>query len=178
LHLRAGGPPRVRVHGELVPLPDAPELTGEDTQAIADSIIDPHLAHRFRGGEEVDFAYTLDGVRGRSARFRVNAYRQRNSVALVFRAVITRPATISQLKLPDIVRRFADEPRGLVIVAGPTGSGKTTTLAAMVDHINESRPSHIVTIEDPIEVVHIDGRASISQRELGADTPRCARTPT
>jgi twitching motility protein PilT len=171
LHLRAGGPPRIRVNGVLGEIPGAPELTEGDTEAIAGAIVRPHLVDKFGRGEEVDFAYSL---RGGAGRFRVNAYLQRDTVAMVFRTVVTEPRTIAQLNLPDMVRRFADEPRGLVIVAGPTGSGKTTTLAAMVDHINRTRTSHIVTIEDPIEVLHADVRASISQRELGADTPSFA----
>ena len=171
LHLRAGGPPRIRVDGELRAIEGAPLITEADTEAIATAIVRPHLAERFRRGEEVDFAYS---PKGGPRRFRVNAYMQRDTVALVFRAVVTQPRTIEELQLPDMVRRFAEEPRGLVIVAGPTGSGKTTTLAAMVDHVNRSRAAHIVTIEDPIEVVHADVRASISQRELGTDTPSFA----
>ena len=171
LHLRVGGPPRIRVNGVLSEIPGADELTESDTEAIAGAIVRPHLVEKFGRGEEVDFAYSLPGGAGR---FRVNAYLQRDTVAMVFRTVVTEPRTIAQLNLPDMVRRFADEPRGLVIVAGPTGSGKTTTLAAMVDHINRTRTSHIVTIEDPIEVLHSDVRASISQRELGADTPSFA----
>jgi twitching motility protein PilT len=169
LHLRADGPPRIRVHGELAPIPGADVLTDEDTRTIAESIIEPQLLKRFRGGEEVDFAYMLD-----DHRFRVNLYRQRNTVALVFRLVIADPPTIGELGLPAVVSSFAAEQRGLVIVAGPTGAGKTTTLAAMVDHINRTRAAHIVTIEDPIEVVHSDQLGSISQRELGADTPSFA----
>src|SRR5688500_1130565 len=171
LHLRVGGPPRVRVNGVLEELPGTAHLTEADTEDIAGEIIRPHLVERFGRGEEVDFAYSLSGGKGR---FRVNAYLQRDTVAMVFRTVITEPQTIAELNLPDMVRRFADEPRGLVIVAGPTGSGKTTTLAAMVDHINTSRTAHIVTIEDPIEVLHRDVKSSISQRELGADTPSFA----
>ena len=169
LHLRVGGPPRIRVNGILQPIAGAPALTEEDTEAIAGEIVRPHLVERFARGEEVDFAYALrDGDRGR---FRVNAYLQRDTVAMVFRTVVTKPQTIAELQLPDMVRRFADEPRGLVLVAGPTGSGKTTTLAAMIDHINQTRQAHVVTIEDPIEVVHSDHLSSISQREMGADTP-------
>ena len=171
LHLRVGGPPKIRVNGNLEELKGAPDLSEADTEAIAGEIVRPHLVEKFGRGEEVDFAYSLPKGAGR---FRVNAYLQRDTVAMVFRTVVTEPQTIAQLNLPDMVRRLADEPRGLVIVAGPTGSGKTTTLAAMVDHINRTRTSHIVTIEDPIEVLHTDVRASISQRELGADTPSFA----
>lgn len=171
LHLRVGGPPRIRINGILEPLAGAAVLREADTEAMAAAAIRPNLVERFRRGEEVDFAYALPGGHGR---FRVNAYLQRDTVALVFRTVATWARSIADLGLPDIVRRFADEPRGLVLVAGPTGSGKTTTLASMVDHINHTRPAHIVTIEDPIEVMHVDENASISQRELGADTPSFA----
>lgn len=170
LHLRVGGAPRIRVNGALEPLDGAEVLTEEDTEGIAGEIIRPHLVERFARGEEVDFAYALAG----GGRFRVNAYLQRDTVAMVFRTVVTTPQTIDELHLPEMVRQFAEEPRGLVLVAGPTGSGKTTTLAAMVDHINRTNTAHIVTIEDPIEVMHADVRASISQRELGADTPSFA----
>ena len=169
LHLRVGGPPRIRVNGVLEPLRGAEPLTEEDTERIAKEIVRPHLVERFARGEEVDFAYALAG-----GRFRVNAYLQRDTVAMVFRTVVTKPQSIAELNLPDMVRRFAEEPRGLVLVAGPTGSGKTTTLAAMVDHINRTNTAHVVTIEDPIEVMHSDIEASISQRELGADTPSFA----
>jgi twitching motility protein PilT len=172
LHLRVGGPARIRVNGVLRPAADATVLDEADTETIASEIIRPHLVERFRRGEEVDFAYSP--ADNPTERFRVNAYLQRDTVALVLRMVITEPQTVEELALPDVVARLADEPRGLVLVAGPTGSGKTTTLAAMVDHINRTRPAHIVTIEDPIEVVHTDARASISQRELGADTPSFA----
>lgn len=172
LHLRVGGPPRIRVNGTLEPLRGAEPLTEDDTERIAQEIIRPHLVERFARGEEVDFAYTLN--KGGGGRFRVNAYLQRDTVAMVFRTVVTSPQSISELNLPDMVRRFAEEPRGLVLVAGPTGSGKTTTLAAMVDHINRTSTAHVVTIEDPIEVMHTDIEASISQRELGADTPSFA----
>jgi twitching motility protein PilT len=172
LHLRVGGPARIRVNGVLSPTSDTTPLDEADTEAIAAEIIRPQLADRFRRGEEVDFAYSPAG--SPNERYRVNAYLQRDTVALVLRTVVTHPKSVGELFLPDVVGRMADEPRGLVLVAGPTGSGKTTTLAAMVDHINRTRSAHIVTIEDPIEVIHTDAKASISQRELGADTPSFA----
>ena len=171
LHVRVGGPPRIRVNGQLREIEGAAVLSEADTEKIASEIIRSHLVERFGRGEEVDFAYSLPGIEGR---FRVNAYLQRDTVAMVFRTVVTEPRSIAQLALTDMVRRFAEEPRGLVLIAGPTGSGKTTTLAAMVDHINRTRTAHIVTIEDPIEVVHRDINSTISQRELGADTPSFA----
>jgi len=171
LHLRVGGPPRIRVDGILEGVEGTESLTEDDTAGIAAAIVRPHLRDRFARGEEVDFAYALPGSEGR---FRVNAYLQRDTVALVFRAIVTTPQTVEELNLPEILRRLADEPRGLVLVAGPTGSGKTSTLAAMIDHINRNRSAHVVTIEDPIEVLHKDMQASISQRELGSDTPSFA----
>lgn len=170
LHLRAGAPPRIRVNGVLDDVAGAPSLTGADTEAMAAVVVGPERVRRLGDGGEVDVAYAVDGV----GRFRVNAYRQRGSVAMVLRRVVTDVAAIDELGLPDTVRRFAEEQRGLVLVAGPTGSGKTTTLAAMVDHINRTRRCHVVTIEDPIEVVHSEQLASISQREVGIDTPTFA----
>ena len=166
LHLKAGSPPRARVHGALEALAlDA--LTPEDTAALAAAVMRGEMASRLADGHEVDFAYAVD----RTTRFRVNAYHQRETVALVFRRIDTTPRTLEALDLPPVLARFADESRGLVLVAGPTGSGKTTTLAAMVHHINTTRKVHVVTIEDPIEILHDDIVASISQREMGIDTP-------
>ncbi len=159
------------MNGVLEAVEGTENLTEDETAGIAAAIVRPHLRDRFARGEEVDFAYALPGSEGR---FRVNAYLQRDTVALVLRTIVTRPQTLEELHLPAILRRFADEPRGLVLVAGPTGSGKTTTLAAMIDHINRNRSAHVVTIEDPIEVLHKDAQASISQRELGSDTPSFA----
>ncbi|MGH2927140.1 MAG: type IV pilus twitching motility protein PilT [Solirubrobacteraceae bacterium] len=166
LHLKAGSIPRVRIDGELRTVTDEPRSTPADTQAIARAIMSPEAAAIFDRHREVDFAYSVSGV----GRFRVNAYFQRSSVALAFRRVRSSPGSIDELRLPPVVNRLADEVRGLVLVTGPTGSGKTTTLAAMIDHINQTRPCHIVTIEDPIEYLHTDQLASIGQREVGFDT--------
>jgi twitching motility protein PilT len=144
-----------------------PVLAPGAVAAMATAIMRPSVAVQFESCGEADFAYSL----GPGARFRVNAYRQRETVALVLRRVITAPRSIDELHLPPVVERLADEHRGLVLVTGPTGSGKTTTLAAMVDHINRTRKVHIVTIEDPVEVLHHDRLSSISQREVGVDTP-------
>ncbi|MGI8794553.1 MAG: type IV pilus twitching motility protein PilT [Acidimicrobiales bacterium] len=166
LHLRAGTKPRIRVDGMLEPVAGSRRVSAASTRSMAEAIVPEHLQDRFAGGEEVDFAYEVDGI----GRFRVNAYLQRDTVALVFRRVVSDPQGIDELRLPSMVTKFAEEARGLVLIAGPTGSGKTTTLAAMTAHINATRRCHIVTIEDPIEVIHRDQEASVSQRELGTDT--------
>jgi twitching motility protein PilT len=165
LHVKVGSPPRMRVHGELGRLEGEPGVRPEDTNSMAQAIMRPDVWERFERSADVDFAYAVPGL----ARFRVNAFRQRGSVALIFRLVRSSTASFDDLGLPDIVGRLALEHRGLVLVTGPTGSGKTTTLAAMIDHINRTRECHIVTIEDPIEVLHADQMASINQREIGID---------
>jgi twitching motility protein PilT len=166
LHLKAGAPPRMRIDGDLRTLVDEPALTPEDTAEIVASITPPRVAESFHRHHEVDFAYSIPGV----GRFRVNAFYQRSTVALVFRRVKAVPGTAEELGLPSVIYELADEQRGLVLVTGPTGSGKTTTLASMVDHINHTRACHIVTIEDPIEYLHRDHVAAIEQREVGFDT--------
>jgi twitching motility protein PilT len=166
LHVKAGAPPRIRIDGSLGPLRGEPSFTADDTRGLAEAIIPANLRGAFEVQHEVDFAYSVQGL----GRFRVNAFLQRGSVALAIRRVRTRSSTIAELGLPDVVRRLADEHRGLVLVTGPTGSGKTTTLAAMIDHINHSRACHIITVEDPVEYLHRDDMASVDQREVGFDT--------
>ena len=166
LHVKVGSPPRVRVHGALQRLEGQPVLTNDMTAEMAASIMRTEVAEQFRDRNEADFAYAVPGA----GRFRVNVFRQRGSVAMIFRRVRTSAASFDQLGLPEVVARLANENRGLVLVTGPTGSGKTTTLAAMIDHINRTREVHIVTIEDPIEVLHKDDLAEINQREIGFDT--------
>jgi twitching motility protein PilT len=166
LHIKAGAPPRLRVAGGLRTLDDEPSFTDEETLAIAESIMPPAVLATFREHHEADFAYSIPDV----GRYRVNAYFQRSSVALAMRRVRASAATVEELGLPEVVSRLADELRGLVLVTGPTGSGKTTTLAAMVDHINHTRSCHVVTIEDPVEYLHTDHLAAIDQREVGFDT--------
>jgi twitching motility protein PilT len=166
LHVKAGAAPRVRVAGELRPLLDEPPFTAEETLDIAESMMQPSILEHFRLHHEVDFAYSVSGV----GRFRVNAFYQRSSVAMAMRLVRTSAATVADLGLPETITRLAEEQRGLVLVTGPTGSGKTTTLAAMVDHINHTRSCHVVTIEDPVEFLHPDDLANIDQREVGFDT--------
>ncbi len=166
LHLKAGVAPRVRIDGELRQVTNEPKCTQADTQVIARSIMSAEVAAQFDRHREADFAYSVPGV----GRFRVNAYFQRSSVALAFRRVRANPGSVEELGLPPTVSKLAEERRGLVLVTGPTGSGKTTTLAAMIDHVNRTRSCHIITIEDPIEYLHSDVLASISQREVGFDT--------
>jgi twitching motility protein PilT len=166
VHIKAGSPPRVRIHGGLRKLEDEATITNEMAAEMAGAIMRPDVADMFAERNEADFAYAIPGF----GRFRVNVFRQRGSVAMIFRRVRTSAASFEELGLPEVVGRLANEQRGLVLVTGPTGSGKTTTLAAMIDHINRSREVHIVTIEDPIEVLHRDNLAEISQREIGFDT--------
>ena len=166
LHLKVGSVPRIRVHGDLIRLTDETGPQPAELETITREIMPERIWSQFETTSEGDFAYAIMGL----GRFRVNAYRQRGSIGLVFRLVRSSARTFEDLALPDAVRRLADEQRGLVLVTGPTGSGKTTTLAAMIDHINRTRECHIVTIEDPIEVLHRDEVAAISQREVGFDT--------
>jgi len=165
LHIKAGSPPVVRVDGELHLL-DEPVLSPEDTKDAAASIMTDKQIRRFSEHNEIDFAYSAVNI----GRFRVNIYRQRGSISIAMRQVATQIPSFESLMLPDIIKRLALEPRGLVLVTGTTGSGKTTTLAAMIDHINNTLRRHIVTIEDPIEVLHKDRKAVINQREIGLDT--------
>jgi twitching motility protein PilT len=165
LHLKAGSPPHIRVDGRLEAAP-YPAVSASDTERIAFQIMPTDRADEFASRNEADFAHSLPGL----GRFRVNVYRQRSSVALVFRRVAPGTPSFEALGLPSAVQRLAEEPRGLVLVTGPTGSGKTTTIASMIDHINETRSVNIVTIEDPIEVLHTDKQSIVSQREIGTDT--------
>ena len=152
--------------GHLRVLEDEPRINAEEARSLAEAIMPPNIRDIFAEKHEADFAYSVDGV----GRFRVNAFYQRGSVAMAVRRVRTSASSIADLGLPDVVRRLAEEQRGLIVVTGPTGSGKTTTLAAMINHINETRACHIVTVEDPIEYLHTDETATIDQREVGFDT--------
>ena len=166
LHVKAGARPRLRVAGALRTLDDEEAFTASETMRIAEAMMTESVLATFRERREADFAYSVPGT----GRFRVNAYYQRSSAALAIRRVRATPATAKELGLPEVVTKLAEEMRGLVLVTGPTGSGKTTTLAAMIDHINHLRSCHIVTIEDPVEVLHKDDLAAIDQREVGFDT--------
>lgn len=165
LHLKPLSPPRIRVNGTLEALA-IEGMSPEQIGAIARAAMSPEMWETFRGRREADFAYRKDGL----GRFRVNAFVQRGTISMVFRAVSTEPPTTATLGLPDTLNAIADHKRGLILVTGPTGSGKSSTLAAMVDHINSTRSDHIITIEDPIEVLHRDKRSIVNQREVGMDT--------
>src|SRR4051794_2373616 len=166
LHVKVDSPPVARVHGDLWALKDSGVLTGADTEAALKVIADEQHVAEFEENGEVDFSYELEGV----SRFRVNAFRQRGDISIALRAIPFSVRTIDDLGLPEVVRRLAEEPRGILLLTGTTGSGKSTTLAAMIDHINSTRARHIVTMEDPIEYLHADKLSIINQREVGSDT--------
>jgi twitching motility protein PilT len=168
LHIKAGNRPLIRVDGLLQAIDqDGEKLSPADMEAAMDELLqETAKREEFAEDGEVDFSYVLAGV----ARFRVNAFRQRGSVAIVARAIPFGIRTIDELALPEVVRDLAEEERGIILVTGTTGSGKSTTLAAMIDHMNERFARHVVTIEDPIEFLHRDKRSSINQREVGQDT--------
>jgi twitching motility protein PilT len=166
LHVKAGSFPFIRVNGELQPLIEANRLTAEDTLSMAFSIMNNRQKQRFKEVSEVDIAYGVSGL----GRFRCNVFQQRGTVGVVLRVIPTTVRTIEELQLPAICERIAEERRGLILVTGTTGSGKSTTLAAMIDYINRSRTGHIITIEDPIEFLHRDKRSFVNQREVDVDT--------
>ncbi|HEY1832921.1 MAG TPA: type IV pilus twitching motility protein PilT [Solirubrobacteraceae bacterium] len=167
LHLKVGSAPLYRVHGDLALDPTAPQLTAEDTEgALRDLLTDPSKLEDFEQEHEVDFSFEIHEV----ARYRINAFKQRETTSLVCRAIPHKISTIEELALPTVVRELAEEERGIILLTGTTGSGKSTTLAAMIDHMNNTMSKHIVTIEDPIEFVHSDKRSAINQREVGMDT--------
>src|SRR4051794_12539996 len=172
LHVKVASPPMARIHGALRPIDDAEPLTGEDTGGALEHILtDDGLLEEFANEGEVDFSYEIRGL----SRFRVNAFRQRGWVSIACRAIPYQVKTIPDLGLPDVIRQLAEEPRGIVLLTGTTGSGKSTTLAAMIDHINSTRARHIVTLEDPIEYLHKDKHSIVNQREVGSDTESFAR---
>src|SRR5262245_48694543 len=166
LHLKVDSPPVARVHGDLWALQSSESLRAEDTEKALLRIADQDHLNEFEEAGEVDFSYELKGV----CRFRVNAFRQRGNVSIALRAIPFQVKTIDDLGLPEVVRRLADENRGIILLTGTTGSGKSTTLAAMIDHINSNKAKHIVTMEDPIEYLHKDKLSIINQREVGSDT--------
>ena len=165
LHLTAGAQPMVRVRGRLVPVEGFPVLTTTITRELIYSILSEAQRQRFENNWQLDFAYQVPGT----ARFRVNAYFQRGAVGAAFRLIPFEVVPLETLGLPPVVAEFANRPRGLVLVTGPTGSGKSTTLASLIDVINTSREEHIMTIEDPIEFLHHHKKCIVNQRELGSD---------
>ncbi len=166
LHLKVGSFPMMRVNGLLMPVSEEKRLTHEDTVAMAAAVMSAAQRQRFKEVQEVDLAYSVSHL----GRFRCNVFQQRGSIGLVLRVIPMRIRTIDELGLPPVLGRIADEDRGLVLVTGTTGSGKSTTLAAMVDHINCTRCVHVMTIEDPIEFLQRDNRSIINQREVEVDT--------
>ncbi len=166
IHLKAGLPPVFRIDGQLRPLPKAPRLTAEVIRQMCEGIMNERQKQRFEDVHEVDLAYGVPGL----GRFRVNVFSQRSSVSAVFRAIPYKVSTLEELDLPKVLKKIAGEQRGLVLVTGATGTGKSTTLAAMLDYVNSQRTAHIVTIEDPIEYLHRDRKCIINQREVGFDT--------
>ncbi len=171
LHVKVGVPPTIRIHGELAPLEGYQPLGPEDTEGAFRQISEPRSQEEFEAAGEADFSYSIQGV----SRFRVNTFRQRGSISIVCRAIPFEIRSVEELGLPPVVTKLAEEQRGIILVTGTTGSGKSTTLAAMIDHINRNRHHHIVTLEDPIEYLHEDKLSIVNQREVGSDTESFAR---
>jgi twitching motility protein PilT len=169
VHLTVGVPPIMRINGELKKY-GQDMLRPEDTEAMAKAIIPKWLWDQFQENGELDFSYGIPGI----SRFRINTYKQRSCISLAIRVVPTKIPTIDELRLPEVLKRIAEKPQGLVLVTGPTGSGKSTTLAAMIDYMNKTMRKHIITLEDPIEYLHKHGSCIIDQREVGFDTSNFA----
>jgi twitching motility protein PilT len=171
LHIKVDSPPIARMHGELVPLEGFGVLSAADTEKAFHDIAEVRSLTEFEEDGEADFSYALQGV----SRYRVNCFKQRGAISIVCRAIPFEIRSIEELGLPEVVQKLAEEQRGIVLVTGTTGSGKSTTLAAMIDHINRTRANHIVTLEDPIEYLHEDKASIVNQREVGADTKSFGR---
>ncbi|HEY6362843.1 MAG TPA: type IV pilus twitching motility protein PilT [Vicinamibacterales bacterium] len=166
LHLKVGSYPMMRVRGALTPANEDRRLEHDDMAAFANAVLPTGHREKFKDNHEVDLAYSVAGL----GRFRCNAFQQRGTIGMVFRVIPWRVASIDELALPNVLKKIASEERGLVLVTGTTGSGKSTTLAALIDEINSTRTVHIMTLEDPIEYLHRDNRSIINQREVGVDT--------
>ena len=165
VHLSSGFPPAIRIRGRIVPLEEYGRLTPQDTRDTVYSLLNDDQRKRFESNKQLDLAYAVPGV----SRFRVNCFFQRGSISAAFRRIPHEIPTLSDLNLPPVLEEFTRKPRGFVLVTGPTGSGKSTSLAAMLDVINTEREEHILTIEDPIEFLHTHKRCLVNQREIGAD---------
>jgi twitching motility protein PilT len=166
LHLKVGSVPVMRLRGALVPVADAKRLDHEDLVAMGATIMSTSQREKFKDAQEVDLAYSVPGL----GRFRCNVFQQRGTVGLVLRVIPMTIRTIDELGLPPVLKKVSDEERGLVLVTGTTGSGKSTTLAALIDHINKTRAAHVMTVEDPIEFLHRDDKSIVNQREVAVDT--------
>ena len=166
LHLKVGAHPIIRVDGDLIPLTDLKRLMQEDTIAMAFSIMSSRQKEKFKNNFDIDIAYSVPGL----GRFRCNIFQQRGTVGMVCRVIPARIQAVKELLLPPIVEKICEETRGLILVTGTTGSGKSTSLAAMIDYINATRAEHIMTVEDPVEFLHRDKKSIVNQRELEVDT--------
>jgi twitching motility protein PilT len=166
LHIKVGSYPMMRIRGVLVPAIEDKKLDHDDVVAMSAAVMSTAQRQKFKEAQEVDLAYSVPGL----GRFRCNIFQQRGTVGLVLRVIPMQIRTIDELGLPPVLKRIADEERGLVLVTGTTGSGKSTTLAAMIDYINKSRSSHVMTVEDPIEFLHRDMKSMVNQREVAVDT--------
>ncbi|MDR3580627.1 MAG: type IV pilus twitching motility protein PilT [Oryzomonas sp.] len=167
IHIKTGLPPIVRIDGRLHPIPNTQRLSPDVVVEMCQAMMNDRQRRLFEENSEVDLAYAVPGL----GRFRVSAYRQRGTVAMVFRTISFAIPTLDGLNLPPVLKKLCQEERGLILVTGTTGSGKSSTLAAMIDYINQNRTSNIITIEDPVEFLHRDNKSIISQREVGTDTP-------
>jgi len=163
--------PRWRIDGEIYPIVDVPALPGDEIYDLFSPLMDERVRNEFLETNDADFAYAIPGL----ARFRVNIFRDRGGIGAVLRQIPANILTLEQLNLPPICKALCEQPKGLVLVTGPTGSGKSTTLAAMIDHINKNRRAHIITLEDPVEFVHHSRAALVNQREVGTDTQSFSR---
>jgi twitching motility protein PilT len=166
LHLKVGSYPMMRVRGSLVPASEQKRLEHEDMLAFASAVLPTEKRQKFEGNHEIDLAYSVAGL----GRFRCNTFQQRGTIGMIFRVIPMRVSTVDELSLPAILKKIAADERGLVLVTGTTGSGKSTTLAALIDEINATRTTHVMTVEDPIEYLHRDNRSIVNQREIGVDT--------
>jgi len=171
VHLKVGSFPHLRYKGALTPVTTAKRLDHDDLVAMTAAVMSTAMRQRFKENQEVDFAYSVPGL----GRFRCNIFQQHGAVGMVIRVIPTQIRTFAELGLPPVLKQIADEERGLVLVTGTTGSGKTTTLASMIDHVNRTRSVHVMTIEDPIEFLHNDNQSIVNQREVSTDTKSFAQ---